>query len=248
MHRPIVPWLAFLAVLGLAGMLVVGMIIRPWELLSNSQANVVAGVPPNYNRSQLAYVGSDAAVDWQHSPAVHPSELGGREYFIYYGCASCHGLDGAGTRWAPMRITKAEQVRLMVRVGPKGMPIYPKEYLPDDVADSIASWLLAQTATRPQPTPTLTPTPTPTTPPQPKPVDPAHGEAVYSADCSACHGKGGKGTAFAPALNTPDFAAKFTADAAIVDVIRKGVGIMPGFDKLSDADLADVIAYLRSLQ
>ena len=241
MHRPIVPWLAFLMVLGVAGLLIVGIVIRPWQLLSNSQATVVAGVPPNYNRSQLAYVGSDATVDWQHSPAVHSSELGGREYYIYYGCASCHGLDGAGTRWAPMRITKAEQVRLMVRVGPKGMPVYPEEYLPNDVADSIASWLIAQAATRPTPTPPATTTTT-------KPADPANGEAVYNAECSVCHGKGGKGTSFARALNTPDFAALFSADADIVDVVRKGKGIMSGFDKLSDTDLADLIAYLRSLQ
>ena len=72
-------------------------------------------------------------------------------------------------------------------------------------------------------------------------------KVLYDKNCSSCHGKDGKGTPIAPALNTPEFAAKFAYDSALVDVIRKGAGIMPGFDKLSDADVADIVAYLRSL-
>ncbi|MBI2859607.1 MAG: cytochrome c, partial [Chloroflexi bacterium] len=197
------------------------------------------------------------------------------------------GLNGQGTRWAPMRVTAPEQVHMMVRIGPGGMPAYSKDYLPDSTVDLMAGWLVEAAASKPAPPPTALSTPpatstppppqppatstvaapvsTPpatgtTVPPQtttPAPAAPATpagnietGERIYSdLGCSGCHAKGGKGTAFAPALVGPVFADKYRTDPALAELMRKGKGMMPAYGsfKLSDQGLADLIAYLRSL-
>jgi len=302
MPKPIVPVLAFLGVLGMALLMIAGMVVRPWELPQVRQVSLSS--PTGYSRSLLSYVGSDRSIGWQHADdatsvqepgtsmvSTQPptgGEYSGRDYFIAYGCASCHGLDGRGTRWAPMRITAAEQVHMMVRVGPKGMPAYSKEYLPDSIVNTMAAWLVAQAPGRPAtttppaqsttpapaptttvPIPTTAPvsgTPATTTPattttatttpattsvPQSAKGDPQRGEDLYGKlGCASCHGKGGKGTAFAPAMFGAAFAQKYHDDPPLADVIRKGKGMMAGYDaaKLPDSGLADLIAYLRSLE
>ncbi len=78
----------------------------------------------------------------------------------------------------------------------------------------------------------------------PKPVT---GEQVYQSVCQACHmqdGKGGSGAGTIPALaKNPRLAAA----AYPIMVVSKGKGGMPGFaDLLSDAQMANVITYVRS--
>lgn len=263
--RPVVPALAFLAVLGMALMLIVGIVLRPWNQVT---ADVGA---PGYNRSQVGIVGVTDQVDWSHSTLGGAFSDRGQAGFVAYGCASCHGLDGRGTRWAPMSVINADQVRAMVRVGPRGMPVYSKEYLVDEDVDAIAAWLLQQKASAPKTqTPTPTPTPTTTTAPttpagstttQPAPTgtpeptttpvsgDAAKGAALYtSLSCAACHGQGGKG-GFAAALNTPEFVGKYATDDSLAAIIRSGKGAMSGYDanRLPDASMADLVAYIRSL-
>ncbi|MDO8472335.1 MAG: c-type cytochrome [Dehalococcoidia bacterium] len=284
--RPVVPTFAFLIVLGFALLMVVGIVIKPWDIVSGSRVSVVAsGVPENYSRSELSFVGDVNTVGWHYNPmaGMNMPESNGQQYFIFYGCASCHGVDGRGTSYAPMRIAQASQVLAMVRIGPSGMPVYPKEYLPDDMVAQIAEWLMSQQPPPPNPTPTpapvtttptptpaptgtptgtpgvtptATPTPLPTTTPIPSTPVPAKGDADHGAKlytslgCAACHGAGGKGSAFAPALNTPAFASKFAADSDIVTIMRNGKGMMPAFDsgRLTNGDMADLIAFMRSLQ
>jgi mono/diheme cytochrome c family protein len=69
------------------------------------------------------------------------------------------------------------------------------------------------------------------------------GRLVFLASCHACHpgGEGGLG----PALNNkplPGFLKRFQ--------VRHGLGVMPSFrsDELSDAQLADLMAYLGRLR
>ena len=77
--------------------------------------------------------------------------------------------------------------------------------------------------------------------------DKANGEKVYKAKCASCHGPDGKGeTAAGKATKARDIWKE--SDAAWTDIITKGQNKMPSYDKkVTDADVKDVIAYMRSL-
>jgi len=89
----------------------------------------------------------------------------------------------------------------------------------------------------------------------------AHGTKVYAMTCSACHGKDGKGVqGQGKDLTTSDFVRKLNDDG-LLEFIKRGrdpgdplnttkVAMPPkgGNPALSDDDMLDVIAYLRSLQ
>lgn len=82
--------------------------------------------------------------------------------------------------------------------------------------------------------------------------DKANGEKVYKAKCAGCHGPDGKGeTAAGKATKARDICSedvKSESDAAWTDIIVKGKNKMPSYDKkVTDAELKDVIAYMRSL-
>ena len=73
------------------------------------------------------------------------------------------------------------------------------------------------------------------------------GKAVYEANYAACHGTDGKGTATGP--NLSDFAATSkVSQAAWAQTVAGGKGKMPAFgDKLSAAEQAAGLEYVRSL-
>lgn len=78
------------------------------------------------------------------------------------------------------------------------------------------------------------------------------GEKVYKAKCTGCHGPDGTAaTAAGKATKTPSICtdeAKKATDAAWTEVITKGKNKMPSYDKkLTEAEIKDVIAYMRSL-
>jgi len=90
--------------------------------------------------------------------------------------------------------------------------------------------------------------------------DAAHGQEVF-ATCAACHGKDGGGVAgLGPNLRTSDFVAGLSDDELVkfiktgrpVDDPQNTTGVaMPpsgGNPSLSDADLQDVVAFIRSLR
>ncbi len=72
------------------------------------------------------------------------------------------------------------------------------------------------------------------------------GREIYVDRCQACHGAGGEGLM----AGTPNFArgeSLFLTDQELASVIRAGKGVMPGFGGLlSDDDIANVVAYLRT--
>jgi mono/diheme cytochrome c family protein len=88
----------------------------------------------------------------------------------------------------------------------------------------------------------------------------ADGQALYDATCTACHGEGGVGI---EGLGLPLIANQFISgmdDGAVIEFIKVGrdaadpantTGVaMPakgGNPALSDADLASIVAYLRTL-
>jgi mono/diheme cytochrome c family protein len=76
--------------------------------------------------------------------------------------------------------------------------------------------------------------------------DPIRGEALYRSKCYGCHApEAGIG----PAHNTVDFSLRYASDEAIAQVVRAGRQPMPAFNEtmLNEQELADIIAYLRSL-
>ena len=86
------------------------------------------------------------------------------------------------------------------------------------------------------------------------------GATVYSASCAACHGPAGEGvTDLGPALRASAFLAARTDDQVVAFLVQgrpasdpaNTTGIdMPargGDPSLTDADLRDLVAFLRSL-
>jgi cytochrome c6 len=80
----------------------------------------------------------------------------------------------------------------------------------------------------------------------------ADGAATYKAKCAMCHGADGKGeTPVGKKMGARDFASpevqKMT-DEELIGITAKGRNKMPAYDKkLSDAEIKDVIAYVRQL-
>ncbi len=72
------------------------------------------------------------------------------------------------------------------------------------------------------------------------------GREIYLSRCQSCHGAGGEGVM----AGTPNFArgeSLFQTDQELIDGIRRGKGMMPGFGgMLSDDDIANVVAYIRT--
>jgi len=77
--------------------------------------------------------------------------------------------------------------------------------------------------------------------------------ALYkSKQCQACHGPDGKGSANGQKLGTKDFQSpevQKQTDAELIKVTKDGKGKMPKYDgKLTDAQIAQLIKYIRSLK
>lgn len=77
------------------------------------------------------------------------------------------------------------------------------------------------------------------------------GAKTYKAKCAACHGADGAGTSAGKAMKARDFCSddvKKETAAEMTDTIVKGKNKMPSYDKkLSDAEVKDVVAYLKGL-
>jgi len=79
-------------------------------------------------------------------------------------------------------------------------------------------------------------------------ADPRKGAKIYSEYCADCHGN--RGVPNMPGV--PDFSRNqhlMQSDLVLVKSISIGKGMMPAFQgRLSESDILDVIAYLRTLQ
>jgi len=78
-------------------------------------------------------------------------------------------------------------------------------------------------------------------------ADVANGQRLYSVHCVGCHGATGEGVM----PNAPKFSrgdGLMRADPDLLQQIKTGRGAMPGyFGILRDAEMFDLIAYLRTL-
>ena len=69
-------------------------------------------------------------------------------------------------------------------------------------------------------------------------ADVANGEAVYSSTCLTCH----PGSGDIPTLSSS------LSDEELSDVIASGTGGMPPQSSLSNQDVTDVVAYIRTIE
>ena len=90
----------------------------------------------------------------------------------------------------------------------------------------------------------------------PAPVaDVAAGQRAYEATCASCHGPAGLGAAQGPPFVDRIYEPSHHADVAFTIAVRQGVpahhwgfGDMPPVPGVSAAQLADIVAYIRTLQ
>jgi cytochrome c6 len=78
------------------------------------------------------------------------------------------------------------------------------------------------------------------------------GEATYKAKCQMCHGATGAGDTPAgksmrvKSFKDPEIAKM--SDAAMINITKNGQGKMPAYkDKLTDAQIKQVVVYIRSI-
>lgn len=77
-------------------------------------------------------------------------------------------------------------------------------------------------------------------------TDGLFGEALYQQSCQSCHnadGSGGVGKAIGEGSAAVDL-----TDEQIAGVIRAGPGVMPSFPRLTDEQVASLVAHVRRLQ
>ena len=79
----------------------------------------------------------------------------------------------------------------------------------------------------------------------------ADAAALWASNCASCHGKDGRGaTAMGKKLGVKDYTKEQGfSDAEAANVIKNGKGKMKAYkDKLSDADVKALVAYVRGLK
>lgn len=131
--------------------------------------------------------------------------------------------------------------------GGSGVPRMPNDHegRTDDICSACHRPSVEEAEVTPSPTAQAIAEPTET--PAALAGDAAEGQVLYAGRCAACHGAEGEGTTFAPdALNDPSLMEELT-DEDLRTTIRMGVsGKMPASPNLSDQDVLDIIALLRS--
>lgn len=85
--------------------------------------------------------------------------------------------------------------------------------------------------------------------------DVARGEELYAASCAQCHGADATGTDQGPPFIHQVYVPSHHADVSFLLAVRNGVqphhwdfGPMPPRPELSEAQVTDIVAYVRSLQ
>ncbi|TFH18016.1 MAG: cytochrome c [Acidimicrobiales bacterium] len=77
------------------------------------------------------------------------------------------------------------------------------------------------------------------------------GAAIYGANCASCHGAALEGTSRGPSLSDPVYDE--TTDADVRNAVRNGVeeirwefGPMPAMGGLSDAQIDEIVTFVRA--
>ncbi len=167
-------------------------------------------------------------------------------------CVACHGANGEGTPLAPalnaavLRTERTpEQITNSIQNGVAGtvMPAWGQTLTAEQVANLVTlirHWDGLPADAIPEP------------PAQPIIVTEkllATGADLFAQTCARCHGAEGQGTRRAPALDVQTFFDKYTADAALLQVVTRGVPgtAMPAWgDRLSTREIEGLVAFIRS--
>ena len=268
--------------------LVVVIMLRPWAGPDKSwrtHMNLTEESFTDYTRSVQTFVSPEGAAPigvWRRTEcgaqvAVSSvTEAAGTTQDLYscdderitewvaHGCASCHGLLGAGSSVGPnLLATTVEDIRDIVRFGPSGMPAFGPMDLTDEHVTLLVEYLLEKRIANPESVPTPTPTPMPTATPVtvttvgPTPTPSADsqdsdslalGRLVYEdttgdVGCAYCHGLDGMGEGTGAGQSAPDIRGASRSD---VRQALRGATDMDDI-KLSSDELMAVIAYLLHL-
>ena len=188
--------------------------------------------------------------------AMHPTPLTGEQVYQQY-CAACHG-NGTYSRWdkkfnrfvpairgvSLISAATREYLQANIEQGRPGtqMPAWGPHaggLLPEEITAVIDYLRTGATAAPAMPTLILR-------------GDARTGLTLFLRNCAGCHGMNGRG-GLAPEIGNPVF-QHAASDEFIIRTIRNGrIGTaMPAFQRaeapaLSDQNLADLLAYLRTL-
>ena len=222
--RYLVPAVAALAVTGLATLLLLQVVWRPWSgpnTSAQTDLNLRTVIPLDYSRTPLAWVGFSPAPASALPTTAAASTGTGRALNFAKGCAACHGPDAQGGAVGPaVTGTDVSSVLKQVRTPRERMPAFPPSALSDRELDQIATYLSRM----------------------PKAAV-AAGHALYlEKGCSACHGADARGSAVGPPV------AGIEA-SAIVEQVHTPREQMPIFSKgaLSRHELEQIATYLSGL-
>jgi mono/diheme cytochrome c family protein len=170
-------------------------------------------------------------------------------------CVACHGANGEGSSLAPALNTDELRIRLsdadIARIITEGVPgtLMSSWSNALDIAQQqavillISQWGELNAAGVSLPTIEAAPL-------DMSPQAVASGKRLFDLLCTQCHGIDGYGSPIAPALNNQTFLSQ-NPDAIVQAIIAGGVTgtVMPAWSGyLTDADIAAITAYLRSLQ
>ena len=214
--------------------------------------------------------GTGPTTSAQGSVAVDPTVAAGAHVFVQFACAQCHGQNGRGgvspdvpaLTGAGTELTAPELRRIIDHgLGESANPTKP--YMPvwgavisGRQVNELVAYIRAGLPSVPDATAVSVPMGQGAA---------VAGAALYVRDgCINCHGPNGLGGVpnplsedkTIPPLSGADFRAEFNTDKKIEDVIRSGSVIgrapivsMPHWGGiLSDADLAALLAYLKTLK
>ncbi|MBI5285050.1 MAG: cytochrome c [Chloroflexi bacterium] len=141
MNRYFVPAILAFAISGLAVTIIAVVVARsPY-----THGNLASAA--GYTRTKVAYVGEEYA--FEGVPLAKPAEAqtgdpvhDGGLLFFRYGCAACHGSSGAGGAVGKdLSDASASKIKAKVRDGPKGMPVFSADALPDADMQKLIAFL-----------------------------------------------------------------------------------------------------------
>ncbi len=181
----------------------------------------------------VASVGASAGVTTTTAPPGSP--LSGSMLY-QQNCSACHGLHGEGGPGGAVAGTALSRSQTIgvITGGASGMPGYASQLSAGQIA-AVADHVLGIAgrdiaAADSAPDRSVIPT------------ELVEGHALFGRFCAACHGVNGEG-----GLGGPVAGINIAADE-LGEIIRAGVGSMPGFaDRMSAAEVEALVAYSQAL-
>lgn len=200
------------------------------------------------------------------------SVVEGREIYLKYGCAGCHGVGGGGGMGKPIsddtwQFGSDDQTLFKLLRGE-----IPEQTMPGSIGRSMTDdevWKVlayVRSLYRGAPGKVNWVVPPPVTPEMlaaanPRSADPiTAGKQVFAQTCSACHGPQGKGDGVASAALDPKphdltdaaYMAKLSERYLFELISRGGLAVgksalMPAQPRLAPKDIKNVIAFVKSL-